>query len=50
MTVEELIKELQKMPQDKEVIMFDGPTYYTPYRVYICDWKAKEFNGKVVID
>lgn len=33
MTVAELIKALQKMPQDKEVIMFDGPSQYTPYKV-----------------
>lgn len=50
MTVSELIKELEKMPQEKEVIMFDGPAYYTPSKVYICDWKEKRFNGKVVID
>lgn len=50
MIVAELIKELEKMPQDKEVIMFDGPSYYTPSKVYICDWKEKRFNGKVVID
>lgn len=50
MTVSELIKELEKMPQEKEVIMFDGPAYYTPSKVYICDWGAKKFNGKVVID
>ena len=50
MTVAELIKELEKMPQDKEVIMFDGPSYYTPSKVYICDCANKKFNGKVVID
>lgn len=33
MKVSELIAELQKMPQDKVVIMFDGPTYKTPFRV-----------------
>ena len=50
MTVAELIKKLEKMPQDKQVIMFDGPSYYTPLKVYICEWKEKRFNGKVVID
>ena len=49
MTVSELIKELEKMPQDKEVIMFDGPSYYTPCKVSVCDWKDK-LNGKVIID
>lgn len=50
MTVAELIKELEKMPQEQTVIMFDGPSFYTPCRVYICDWKEKRFNGKIVID
>ena len=53
MTVAELITELEKMPQDEQVIMFDGPSYYTPSKVYICDWgekKSKRLNGKVIID
>lgn len=49
MKVTELIKELEKMPQDKEVIMFDGPAYYTPCRVFIWEEKGR-LNGKVVID
>lgn len=49
MTVAELIAELQKMPQDRDVVMFDGPAYYTPYRVCVCDWKG-DMNGKVIID
>lgn len=49
MTVAELIKELEQMPQDKQVIMFDWPAYYTPSKVYICEWKEKRFNGKVII-
>lgn len=50
MTVAELVKELEKMPQDKQVIMFDGPSYYTPCRIFICDWESKGLNGKVIID
>ena len=50
MTVAELIKRLEQMPQDKEVIMFDGPSYYTPSKVYICDWDDKKLNVKVIID
>ena len=50
MTVAELIKELEKMPQDKEVIMFDGPSYYTPSKVYIWDCENSKFKGNVVID
>jgi hypothetical protein len=49
MTVAELIKELEKMPQDKEVIMFDSLAYYTPCRVFIWEGKGR-LNGKVVID
>lgn len=53
MTVADLIKELEKMPQNKEVIMFDGPSSYTPSQVYVCDWdekRYKKYNGKVIID
>ena len=37
------------MPKDKEVIMFDWPSYYTPSSVYICEWKGR-LNGTVVIE
>ena len=50
MTVAELIKKLEKMPKDKEVIMFNWPSYYTPSKVYIFDWDDKKLNGKVIID
>ena len=50
MTVKELIKELEQMPQDKVVVMFDGPASFTPSRVYVCDWKSKDLHGKVIID
>lgn len=49
MTVAELTKELEKMPQDKEVILVGGPWYYTPSNVYVCDWEER-INGKVIID
>ena len=49
MTVAELIKELEKMPQDEQVIMFDGPSYYTPCRVFIWEEKGR-LNSKVIID
>ena len=48
MKVSELIAELQKVPQDKVVIMFDGPTYKTPFRVEETDkYDNKEY---VIID
>lgn len=50
MKVSELIKELEKMPQDKDVIMFDGPSYFTPSKVYVCDWTNSSFKGSVIID
>lgn len=53
MTVQELIKELQKMPQEADVIMFDGPSYFTPSKVKLMtkeDSWGKKFLGKVMID
>ena len=50
MIVSELIEALQKMPQDKTVIMFDGPSYYTPSTVYESDKYGKDKTLKVVID
>ena len=50
MTVAELIKKLEKMPQDKTIIMFDGPSYFTPCKVYIAEGYGKDINGKVIID
>lgn len=50
MTVSELIEALQKMPQDRTVIMFDGPFYYTPSKVEVADWGGKKIKGKVIID
>ena len=38
------------MPQDKNVVMFDGPGSYTPLKVYVADWGGKEIFGSVVID
>ena len=50
MTVAELIKALQKMPQYRTVIMFDGPSQYTPYKVEVANWGGKNIEGKVIID
>lgn len=49
MKVKELIAELQKQDPEKDVIMFDGPSYYTPCKVYVWDKKGNLF-GKVVVD
>lgn len=50
MIVSELIEALEKMPQDKTVIMFDGPSYYTPSMVYESDKYGKDKTMKVIID
>ena len=53
MTVQELIKELQKMPQEADVIMFDDTAYFTPSKVKVMtkeDGWSKRLLGKVMID
>ena len=53
MTVQELIKKLQKMPQEAEVIMFYGLSSFTPDIVEVMteeDGWEKKFIGKVMID
>lgn len=55
MTVEQLIKRLQNLGEenlDREVIIFDCASYFTPYKVEILKenhWR-KELVGKVLID
>ena len=54
MTARELIKALQDLGDealDKQVIMFDGPSWYTPYKVEILskDW-GERLQGKIMID
>lgn len=56
MKVKDLIKQLQKMPQDAEVIYYDGdngwcapsPQYITEYREYVYAEKSKVVRGKFV--
>lgn len=57
MTARELIKRLQDLGEerlDKEVIMLDCTTYYTPYRIEIIDeslgFKNKRLIGNILID
>ena len=54
MTARELIKALQDLGEenlDKQVIMFDGPSYYTPYKVEITsDPKWGNLKDKIMID
>lgn len=50
MAVKELIEALQRMPQDSEVVMFDGQNRYTPRRVYVADGGGDGIKWSVVID
>ena len=55
MTARKLIKALQDLGEenlDKQVIMFDGPSWYTPYKVEIMKDKnwGERLQGKVIID
>jgi hypothetical protein len=53
MTARELIKALQDLGEenlDREIIMFDGPSHYTPYKVEILDWQLSHLQGKILID
>lgn len=56
MKVKELIEILQKMPQDAQVIYYDGdngwctprPEFITEYREYIYAPKSRMIKGKFV--
>lgn len=54
MTARELIKTLQDLGDenlDREIVMFDGPSYYTPYKVEVLKDKSwgRQY-GKILID
>lgn len=54
MTARKLIKTLQDLGDenlDREIIMFDGPSYYTPYKVEVLKGKSwgRQY-GKILID
>ena len=53
MTARELIKVLQDLGEenlDRDIVMFDGPSYYTPYKVEILDGQFSHLQGKILID
>ena len=54
MTVAELCEELKKFPGDAELVMFDGPSNYSPSRVYVWEDSVTgpggRLAGKIVID
>lgn len=55
MTVLELINALKDLGEEnynKEIVMFDGPSYYTPWKVEpmeVKDW-GKKFKNKILLD
>lgn len=54
MTAEQLIKALQDLGQEnlqREIVIFDGPSYCTPTRVEILNdpW-SKKLQGLIMID
>lgn len=54
MTGRELIKVLQDLGEDnldREIVMFDGPSYCTPYKVEVLKDKSwGRQKGKILID
>lgn len=49
MTAKELIQYLQSLGeenQDREIVIFDGPSHYTPYKVEILDGQFSHLQGK----
>ena len=53
MTVRRMIKTLQDLGEenlDREIIMFDGPSYYTPYKIEVLGGDWNRLCGKVMID
>ena len=53
MTARELIKVLQDLGEenlDRDIVMFDGPSYYTPYKVKVLNGQFSHLQGKVLID
>lgn len=54
MTVRQLIKSLQDLGEDnldREIIMMDGPSSYTPYKAEVLEDNSwGKLRGKVLID
>lgn len=53
MTARELIKALQDLGEEnlnRDLVMFDGPSWYTPTNVAILGRKWGKQAGKIMID
>lgn len=53
MTARQLIESLQNLGEenlDREIVMFDSASYYTPYKVEIMEHWSNNLNGRILID
>lgn len=53
MTGNQLIQSLQNLGEEnleREIIMMDGPSSYTPYKVEVLDESWGRNAGKIIID
>ena len=53
MTARELINNLQALGEknlDREVVMFDGPTWYTPFKIEILSKTWGKLESRILID
>lgn len=53
MTARELIQTLQNLGEenlDRDIVIFDGPSYATPYKVEILEGQFSHLQGKILID
>ena len=53
MTARELINRLQALGEenlDSNIVMFDGPAWYTPSRIDVLDESFKNHKGEILID
>lgn len=53
MTARQLIESLQNLGEenlDREILIFDGPSFCTPYKVEIYRSHKKILDGRILID
>ena len=53
MTARELINNIQSLGEknlDREVVMFDGPAWYTPFKIEILSKTWGNLKGRILID
>lgn len=53
MTARQLIDSLHNLGEenlDREIILMDGPSYFTPYKTEVLGDSWKRLEGKILID